>query len=197
MIAGGYWRQSRLYFFVILAVLGFSMSAGSETLPSETSDQPMEIKSMKLTAKKTPTGQELVFEGRVTVTQGNLVLTCDRLVVIYDQKTKTVSAEIDRKGKNPVMDQKDPGTLKSAIAYGNVKVVQNELMAVAGKGIFDNLKKTITLTEGPRLSRGKDWVTANTIVIHVSDNSMEMIGEEKNGVKATINTNPSKLEKEK
>jgi lipopolysaccharide export system protein LptA len=191
-------KQLWLSFAVLLIMVGTSTKAGSEGLLSDKSDQPMDIKSMKLTAKKIPTGQELVFEGKVNVKQDKAVLTCDRFIVLYDQKTRNGSDDTERKSKNPLKDQKDSGTLKSAIAYGNVKVVQNDLMAMAGKAVFDNIKKTITLSEGPRLSRGDDWIVANTIIIYVNDNRIELVGgEEKNGVKATINTNPSKLEKEK
>ena len=49
-------------------------------------------------------------------------------------------------------------------------------MAVAGKAMYDNAKRTITLTEGPpRLWQGPDVVVADTIVIYLDENRHELL----------------------
>ncbi|MBI5250762.1 MAG: hypothetical protein HY912_14825 [Desulfomonile tiedjei] len=139
----------------------------------EISDQPIDINAKKVTAKKTQNGQEITFEGNVTAKQGNVTLTCDRLIVLYDQKKKNGSEPQDRPKKNP-KDLQGSSVFKSAIASGNVKVVQNELMAVAGKALFESAKKTITLSESPKIWMGPDWMVAHTIVIYIDENRAEM-----------------------
>jgi lipopolysaccharide transport protein LptA len=151
--------------------------AEKEGLPArDTADQPIEITSKKVVAKKTTNGQEIVFEGSVQAKQGNVILTCDRLIVIYDQKKG--SDLPDGNKKNP-KDLKESGVFKSATALGNVKVVQNETKAIAGKAVFDSIKKTITLTESPKIWRGQDWGTASVITIFINENQVETEGDNK------------------
>ncbi len=50
------------------------------------SDQPINITSKRFSAKNIPGGKEVTFEGSVKVQQSDLVLTCDRLVILYDEK---------------------------------------------------------------------------------------------------------------
>jgi lipopolysaccharide export system protein LptA len=60
-----------------------------------------------------------------------------------------------------------------------VKVVQNDTRAVAGKAVFDGTKKTITLTDNPKIWRGLDWGTASVIVIYINENQVETEGDNK------------------
>ena len=50
------------------------------------SDQPINITSKRFSAKNFSGGKEVTFEGSVRVQQGDLVLTCDRLIIMYDEK---------------------------------------------------------------------------------------------------------------
>ncbi len=155
------------------------VQAEKEVLPSgEASDQPIEITSKKVIAKKTANGQEIVFEANVQAKQDNFILTCDRLIVIYDQKKKNGQESQDWPKKNS-KDLKESGVFKSATALGNVKVVHNETKAVAGKAVFDSVKKTITLTENPKIWRGLDWGTASIITIYLNENRVETEGDNK------------------
>jgi lipopolysaccharide transport protein LptA len=151
--------------------------AEKEGLPArDTADQPIEITSKKVVAKKTTNGQEIVFEGSVQAKQGNVILTCDRLIVIYDQKK---GSDLPDGNKRNPKDLKESGVFKSATALGNVKVVQNETKAIAGKAFFDSIKKTITLTESPKIWRGQDWGTASVITIFINENQVETEGDNK------------------
>ncbi|MGB9616017.1 MAG: hypothetical protein ACPL7J_01730, partial [Desulfomonilaceae bacterium] len=71
-----------------------------------------------------------------------------------------------------------------------------ERIAVAGKALYDNNKRTITLTKGPpKLWQGPDVVVADTIIIYLDENRTELLGGDEAGIRATIN--PSKMKKEK
>jgi lipopolysaccharide export system protein LptA len=82
-------------------------------------------------------------------------------------------------------------------ASGNVKIVQNERMAVAGKALYDNAKRTITLTEGPRLWQGADVMVAKTIIVYLDENRVDSQGGDENPIKFKINPEQQKKEKEK
>jgi lipopolysaccharide export system protein LptA len=166
----------------------------------ETSDQPIDITAKKVIAKKTSNGQEFVFEGSVCAKQGNLTLTCDQLTVLYEPKIKNGSTQEDQPKKpgNP-KDLKGDSVFKTATASGNVKVTQNELKATAGKAVFDNVRKTITLNDSPKVWKGQDWMVAPTIVVYINEKRMETLPASggDNGVKFLINPGTLKQEKEK
>ena len=137
----------------------------------------MDITSKRFTVTNTPNGKEVTFEGNVKVKQGDVTLGCDRLVIVYDEKTeaKTTEGRVRKLTKG----LENVSQIKSITASGNVKIVQNERMAVAGKALYDNVKRTITLTEGPRLWQGADVLVANTIIIYLDENRTESLGGER------------------
>lgn len=82
--------------------------------------------------------------------------------------------------------------MRSMTATGNVKVVQNERMAVAGQAVFDNVNRTITLTESPRIWQGSDVVQAHKIIIYLDENRTEFSGKEGEAITVLINPNKPK-----
>jgi lipopolysaccharide transport protein LptA len=121
------------------------------------SDQPMEITSRGVNVRSIPDGKEVTFEGNVTVKRGDETLACDRLVMVYYEKKGANTGK--GRAKRLAKDLDYLGNIKSFTASGNVKIVQNERMAVAGKALYDNVNRTITLTERPRL-----WERGNVLI---------------------------------
>ncbi|MDA8406769.1 MAG: hypothetical protein M0T73_07935 [Deltaproteobacteria bacterium] len=164
---------------------------------SPSSDQPINITSKRFSAKNISGGKEVTFEGSVKVQQGDLVLTCDRLVIMYDEKMAG-SNQSGSSRTQPTKELQTPSGIKSITALGNVKITQNDRMAVAGKAVFDNVKRTITLTEGPpRLWQGPDVLAAQTIIIYLDENRSELLGGDESLITAIINPPKPKKEKEK
>ena len=186
---------------VVFLVLGFALTAAganNEYLSlGKGSDQPIDITSKKVSFRNIPTGKEVTFEGNVKVKQGDVTLTCDRLVIVYDQKQAARTGEGRIKKLSRSLE--NVSQIKSITASGSVKIVQNERMAVAGKALYDNVKRTITLTEAPRLWQGKDMLVADTIIIYLDENRSELLGGkgEDKAIKAIINPEKQKKEKEK
>jgi lipopolysaccharide transport protein LptA len=160
----------------------------------EGSNQPIDIKSKKVTVRNVPNGQETVFEGTVSVKQANVVMNCDRLVVTRDEKKAAGSPE--KPAKKPSKEAAASlSDIRSITASGNVKIGQEERTALAGKAVFDNVKRTITLSETPRLWQGGDMMEAETIIIYLDENRAELAG--KNGKEIRMQINPGKQRKEK
>ncbi|MCX5863184.1 MAG: LptA/OstA family protein [Desulfomonile sp.] len=183
---------------VVSIVLGIMCSAADAQIEqrnlAQNSEEPLDITSKKFTARNIPDGLEAAFEGSVKVRQGDMTLTCDRLTIDYDEEKVGESRE-NRSKKLP-KGLETAGKIKSITASGNVKFVQGDRMAVAGKAMYDNSKRTITLTKGPpRLWQGPDVVVADTIIIYLDENRTELLGGDEAGIKATIN--PGKQKKEK
>jgi lipopolysaccharide export system protein LptA len=174
--------------------LGGAGTAQDEQKPSvQPSDEPLDITSKKFTARNIPEGLEATFEGNVKVRQGDMTLTCDKLIIDYDEE-KVEPRE--NRSKKLVRGLQASGKIRAITALGNVKFMQGERIAVAGKAVYENSKRTITLTKGPpRLWQGPDVVVADTIVIYLDENRTELLGGDESGIKATIN--PGKQKKER
>jgi lipopolysaccharide export system protein LptA len=181
-----------LVVFLVLGCILTTARAGNEYLSlGKGSGQPMDVTSKSATARLVTDGKEVTFQGNVKVKQGDVTLTCDRLVVVYDEKAGAGTGA--GRAKKIAKNLDNVGQIKSITASGNVKIVQNERMAVAGKALYDNAKRTITLTEGPRLWQGADVLLGNTIIIYIDENRTDVDGD----IKLKINPEQQKKEKEK
>ncbi len=172
---------------------GLTLAEDSKNGPKQSSDEPLDITSKKFTAKNASNGLEATFEGSVKVRQGDMTLTCDKLTIDYDEEKSNTRENALKKG---IRSLETAGKIRAITALGNVKFVQGERVAVAGKALYDNNKRTITLTKGPpKLWQGQDVVVADTIIIYLDENRTELVGGDESGIRATIN--PSKIKKEK
>jgi len=163
--------------------------------PARSSDQPIDITAKKFTVRNVSDGVEGTFDLNVKVTQADMTLNCDHLVVMFEEKNDPANKGNSR-GKRSPADLQAERKVKTITASDNVKFVQGDRMATAGKAVYDNAKRTISLTGGPpRLWQGADVVEADTIVIYLDENRTELLGGEKSGIKFRIN--PGKIEKEK
>lgn len=132
------------------------------------SGQPIDIESRQSATKNILGGDIASFEGNVKVKQGDVSLTCDRLVIVYDGNTgdKTAQSRIEKLH----LGMQDADRIEDITASGNVKIVQNDWIAMAGKALYDNAKRTITLAESPSISNGKDTLVARTFIILLDEN---------------------------
>lgn len=135
------------------------------------SDEPMDITSTNFAARSIPNGKEATFEGRVIVKQGDVNLSCDQLVIVYDEKKGADAGK--NKAKELAKHRENPGQIKSITASGNVKIVQNERMAVAQEALYDNVKRTIRL-KGGLLRDGPDALIGDPIFINLDEYSSDM-----------------------
>lgn len=188
---------TKVLFIFILVAHGICWAQGNDYLSlGPDSDQPINITSKRFSARNVPGGKEVNFDGSVKVQQGDLVLTCDRLTILYDEKQGSSNGVPQL--KKPSKELQTASGIKSIIASGNVKIVQNDRMATAGKAVFDNLKRTITLSDGPpRLWQGPDALTAQNIIIYLDENRSELAGGDDTLITAVINPSKQKKEKEK
>jgi lipopolysaccharide export system protein LptA len=124
-----------------------------------------DITADKFQTKSRAGVKESVFDRNVTLKLDNVTLSCDKLVIVYDEKKARLSAE--SKGEKPTTTS----TIKSITASGNVKITQDERMATAEKALWDFAKRTITLTEGvPRYQQGHDSVSGHRIIMYLDEN---------------------------
>jgi lipopolysaccharide export system protein LptA len=174
--------------FLIAAPYSVSWAAGgveSVEMTLKQSNSRVEVTSAKLLVKRVGSDYEITFVGPVKIKQDDLTLTCDRLVTVYEDEKKNKN---DRDGKTKTKDAAD--SVKSAVATGNVKITKGSIRAEAGKAVLDNVKRTVTLSEGPpKIWQGPHMMTAPTIIVYLDEERAEFLG----GIKVDVTpTQPGK-----
>ena len=150
------------------------------------SEEPINITSNKFEARTIPGGKKGIFAGEVKVKQGDLELFTDELVIVYDDEQGKAGSEAPAK-RLPRNLQSASG-IRSIVASGNVKIKQQDRMALAGRAEYDNAKRTITLTGGPpQIWQGTDHGSAPKIIIFLDENRSEMLDVDGSRIKFQIN----------
>jgi lipopolysaccharide export system protein LptA len=123
---------------------------------SQNRDEPIHINSRRLEVqdkKKVAT-----FVGDVHLTQGDTTLTCQTLIVYYEQNAAS--------GKDPGVVQAQSGPaggqqqIRRLIAKGDVVVMQKDQTATGNQGVFEmktnivTLEGNVVVTQGPNVVRG-------------------------------------------
>lgn len=100
----------------------------------------------------------LTYRGAVTVTQDDLTLKSDSL-----------SVKVDGEKANQ---------LKEIVAEGNVQIDQGNRQATGGKAIFDELARTVTLSDHAVLRDGQNEVTGSRVVVYLDEERSVVEGGE-------------------
>lgn len=149
---------------VATVTTSLALSSGAVNRPG----QPIEVTAGTLSIKFGKGSARAQYQGNVTVKQGDVTMTCERLVVDYDVKGT------DPRNPKLTRDMQTVSSMRSITASGNVKIVQGDRRAEAGKAVFDNSVRTVELTENPRLWQGPDRLIGKKIVIYIDENRIEM-----------------------
>ncbi|RMG18329.1 MAG: lipopolysaccharide transport periplasmic protein LptA [Deltaproteobacteria bacterium] len=118
---------------LLLALLPAAAPAGGGTL------RPIDIDADTLVLQGKQS--RAVFSGSVTVRRDDWTLTCDRLVVIYDES----------------------GHVTNLVATGSVKVVQGTRTLTAEEAHFDNQRELLTLKGKPTVVEGSNVLRGEVI----------------------------------
>jgi lipopolysaccharide export system protein LptA len=58
---------------------------------------------------------------------------------------------------------------KEVVAEGNVKIDSGDRHATGGRAVFDDAKRTVTLSEEARLSDGPNQVAGDRVVVYIDE----------------------------
>jgi lipopolysaccharide export system protein LptA len=135
------------------------------------------IASDRLDMVSTEKETTFTYRGNVHVTATNLTLICDLLVVVA-RRSGDPKATIGKQEK-----------LKSLVATGSVRIVQNDREATCGRAEILPDDDKIVLSENPALrGLGKEsWSqTGETMVLHRGQRRAEVLGSDNNRPRATL-----------
>jgi len=143
---------------IIFATLGFA----EQTVPTIDTSLPVEIKSQQL--EMLQQGNKSVFSGDVIVTQGDMTLSADLLVVFFIEDNQIERLE----------------------ATGNVRFSQLNRVATAEKAIYYQQEEKLLLLGNAVAQQGRNLVSGDEIIFYVVENRSVIKGSSQNRVKAII-----------
>jgi lipopolysaccharide export system protein LptA len=109
----------------------------------------------------------ITYRGSVQVTQADVTLTSDRLIISYDPE----AVRGGEKGKTarPSDAVGGAGRIKEVVAEGHVRIRQRERLAEGRRAVFDQAKQTIVLSDGAVLHDGRNQVAGERIVVYLQE----------------------------
>jgi lipopolysaccharide export system protein LptA len=188
-------RRFHIAFATVAVALGAALAAAAQPAQKEqpggamqglqlNRDQPVKIESDSLEVRDK--SQQATFIGKVKLTQGDVVLQCQRLVIFYEDG----SAAPAQPKKGQQVAQKAGGGLggggqqiKRAEAKGDVLVTQKDQTAKGDNGVFDVKANTVTLignvvvTQGTNVLRGDRMVVDLTTSVARVESGQSKTGE--------------------
>lgn len=91
----------------------------------------------------------LTYHGNVVVTQADMTLRSDSLRV--------------------TLVKEGPQKAKEVVAEGNVKIDAGDRHASGGRAVFDDAKRTVTLSDQAKLSDGPNEVAGDRVVVYIDE----------------------------
>ncbi len=107
----------------------------------------------------------ITYKGRVVAVQAEMTM-----------RSETLTAHID-----PATKQ-----MKQIVAEGKVTATQGDKAAMGDKAVFDDSKKTVTLTGNPVMRQGNSQVSGSKVIYYVEQDRAVAEGDGKIRVQATI-----------
>lgn len=129
---------------------------------AEGSKEPIHVTSDSMEADTK--SNKVIFRGNVVAKQKDVTITSNELIAAYEE------------GGNE---------LKEVLATGNVRVTQQNKIAVSDKALFLNSERKIILTGNPKVWQEKDIVSGNKIIYFVDEDRTVVEGGQER-VRATI-----------
>jgi len=133
---------------------------------SQNKDQPVKIEADKLEVRDK--NKTATFTGNVHVTQGDTEMRSKALVVFYEDVAKPGAANAAGAKAVPAAASGDQQQIRWIEATGGVRVTQKEQNAVGDKGTFDMRSNVVTLIGNVVVTRGKDVVRGERLVVDLN-----------------------------
>ncbi|MFP3869322.1 MAG: lipopolysaccharide transport periplasmic protein LptA [Syntrophobacteria bacterium] len=119
--------------------------------------------------------RQVVFQGHVVATQGDLTIEGDRLTVFYQEE--------------------DPGTVENGslarrvdriVIEGHVRISQRNCLATGERAVYSRSDNKVVLTGEPRVQRDKDVIQGTSITLFLDSEKSIIEGAPNQPVEATI-----------
>ena len=119
-------------------------------------DKPINITSDRLEANNKE--KTITFIGNVVTKQEDMTIYGDKVVAIYSEESKEI---------------------ENVITTGNVKITKEDRVATCRKAVFNNIDKTVVLTEDPKVWQGKDFISGDKMTFLIEEDKIIVEGSVK------------------
>jgi len=166
-----------LFAIVVAATLLAGVGALAQQGPSNAlqgfttnRDKPVNIKAASLEVRDKE--KVATFNGDVHVVQGDTDMRCKTLVVYYEDNSKDGKDAIKAAQPGPAGSTQ----IRSMEARGNVVVTQKDQIATGDRGDFDMRTNTVVLSGKVVVTKGKDVLRGERLVVNLTDGVSKMEG---------------------
>ena len=172
----GRWLLSAgLVFFLLVGHPGGSPAQAPDTdqsliasLSFADGNQPIDIRSQRLEflyAEK-----RVQYQDGVVATQGEVTLTCNLLTVSYEEPTES-------DGTPPAASTTSQQRLKEIVAEGDVRLESESGYATGRQLVFDQIKRTVTLSGDAVLHEGANQVSGDRVIVYLDERRSVVEGQ--------------------
>jgi lipopolysaccharide export system protein LptA len=133
-------------------------------------DKPVNIKAASLEVRDKE--KVATFSGGVHVVQGDTDMRCKTLVVYYEDNSKDGKDAVKAAQPGPAGSNQ----IRRMEARDNVVVTQKDQVATGDRGDFDMRTNTVVLTGKVVVTKGKDVLRGERLVVNLTDGVSKMEG---------------------
>lgn len=153
--------------FLALLIVAFPLQAKEMGIGQN--EGPITIQGNTLTFDRNQ--GVMSYQGNVRAVYGDIVMVCDNLKAYLDPKKESVS---------------------KILALGNVKVVQQDMVAKCGKATFFPSTRQMIFEEEPELFKGKSSLVGSKILVDFLTGRMRVLGNGDEKVNIKLFQEPSR-----
>jgi lipopolysaccharide export system protein LptA len=177
-----------LVVWVFLFCLAFQKAWAQDSVSAQKakilkSDAPLHVVSDRMEANQK--NRTILFQGHVVVQQEDLTITGNKLTVYAAQGDEDKDKSKDSLGVT--MDKID-----RIVMVGDVRISQEDKVAVADKAVYYHEKQVIVLSGNPRVSQGKDTVRGHVITLYLTEERSVVEGSKQDPVQVTLHPSRKK-----
>lgn len=151
---------------------GGSKLKGSAQIPKESKAQKAKKDLKRKKGEKKAGMGELFADDNepIVITSDRMELDRKKSTITYRGNVLTVRGDLRMKSDtlSGVIDFAGAG-LKTIVAAGNVRVIQEGRTATGDKAIFDSEKETITLIGNPIIQQGNSKISGDRVIVYLKE----------------------------
>lgn len=122
-------------------------------------DETTTITSRTMTAEGK--SQRAIFEGKVVLTKGELVIRSDRMIVTFKKK--------DQRDHDQHVEEETTNQVQHIAASGNVIIEKSDGKATCGRAVYHKDEEKIVLTESPVAWQKGTKVTGSRMTMFIKE----------------------------
>lgn len=139
-----------IFYILVLIIIGRAGFADDYGIKTDTL-KPIHIVSDEMEIRRKE--NQIIFTGRVMAQQGDIQIYSDKLIANYSETAKEIL---------------------SIVATGSAKVVDKDRIALCGEIFMDNVNRTITMRDNPKLWEGEDLLEGEEIIYYIDEDRFKV-----------------------